>query len=300
MIAPPGPIGFIGIGNLGFEIASRLVASGYELLTNDIRKDAMMRLVGNGATAIPEPCSVAERAEIVFLCLPDSAAVKQVLLGPKGALRGARGSLIVDLSTIGPDASRECAAAAAEARKAYLDAPVSGGVPAARAGTLTLMAAGEKQVYEQAEHSFGCFTANRFYIGNQPGQAQLLKLVNNLLAAANLALAMEAVVCGVKGGLDARMMLEAINVSSGRNTGTLDKLPKCVLTRSFDWGANTEIIYKDLKLLMQEAERLGVPLWLGSQVTQMWQFAMTQGDAQKDFTNLIRHMEKWAGVTVRG
>jgi 3-hydroxyisobutyrate dehydrogenase len=121
-----------------------------------------------------------------------------------------------------------------------------------------------------------------------------------VLSASAMAISMEALACGVKAGLEPDTMLAVINASSGRNTATTDKFPKAILPRTFDYGFNTELMYKDLKLLMQHADNLHVPMFLGRQVTSMWAFAMSQGEGPKDYTNLMKHIERWAGVEVRG
>ena len=140
---------------------------------------------------------------------------------------------------------------------------------------------------------------NVFVVGERPGQAQLMKLVNNLINAANMATAFEALVLGAKGGLDAEQMVQVINVSTGRNSATLDKIPRAVLPGTFDYGARLATMVKDVLLDLQEAEALGVPMWAHETVGQLWRFAMTQGLADADLTALIQVMEGWAGVEVR-
>jgi 3-hydroxyisobutyrate dehydrogenase len=139
-----------------------------------------------------------------------------------------------------------------------------------------------------------------FEVGGRPGQAQLMKLVNNLINAANMATAFEALVLGAKGGLDAAQMVQVINASTGRNSATTDKIPKAVLTGSFDYGARLATMYKDVALGLAEAEALGVLMWVMQQVGSLWRFGMTEGRADQDFTALIRVLEGWAGVEVRG
>jgi len=138
-----------------------------------------------------------------------------------------------------------------------------------------------------------------FVLGEKPGQAQLMKLVNNLMNAANMATAFEALVLGAKGGLDADMMVRVVNASSGRSAATEQKVPQSVLTGSFDYGARLAIMYKDVVLGLQEAEDLGVPMWAHETVGQLWRFAMTEGRGEDDFTSLIRTLEGWAGAEVR-
>jgi 3-hydroxyisobutyrate dehydrogenase-like beta-hydroxyacid dehydrogenase len=126
-----------------------------------------------------------------------------------------------------------------------------------------------------------------------------MKLVNNLISAANMAAAFEALVLGAKGGLDPGLMVDAINVSTGRNSATLDKVPKAVLPGTFDYGAKVSTMVKDIALGLQEAEALGVPMWVLGTVGQLWRFGVTQGLGEADITTLVRVMEDWAGVQVR-
>ena len=129
---------------------------------------------------------------------------------------------------------------------------------------------------------------------------QMMKLLNNLLSATNIAATSEAVVCGVKAGLDPHVMIDVINASSGRNTASEDKFPRAILPRSFDMGFAMALMTKDVKLCMDEAEAQGVPMWIGQAVKQVWQYGLAHGAQDQDFTEIIRHMEAWSNVTVGG
>ena len=129
---------------------------------------------------------------------------------------------------------------------------------------------------------------------------QMMKLVNNLLSATATAATAEAMVLGVKAGLDPRVMIEVINSGSGRNTASEDKFPRAILPRSFDFGFALALMAKDVKLCIDEAEALGVPMWIGSAVKQLWLYGQSQGDPDQDMTEIIRHIEKWSDVTVGG
>jgi 3-hydroxyisobutyrate dehydrogenase-like beta-hydroxyacid dehydrogenase len=131
------------------------------------------------------------------------------------------------------------------------------------------------------------------------GTAKAVKLVNNMISATNMASAFEALVLGAKAGLDADLMVNVINASTGRNSATTDKVPKSVLPGTFDYGASTHTLHKDITLGLIEAEELKVPMWVANNTRQVWEFAMTQGGTDLDFTTLIQCYEKWAGVVVR-
>jgi 3-hydroxyisobutyrate dehydrogenase-like beta-hydroxyacid dehydrogenase len=140
---------------------------------------------------------------------------------------------------------------------------------------------------------------NVFVVGDRPGLAQIMKLVNNLISAANMASAFEALVVGAKAGLDPDLMVQVVNASTGRNSATQDKVPQSVLTGSFDYGARLDILYKDITLGLSEAEALGVPTWTLNAVTQLFRHGVTAGKGPEDFTSLIQLVEGWAGAEVR-
>jgi 3-hydroxyisobutyrate dehydrogenase len=160
------------------------------------------------------------------------------------------------------------------------------------------MAAGDRQAFETIESLLRLLGRNVFYIGSVPGLGQSMKLVNNMLAATNALAAFETLVMGAKAGLDPQVMLDVINVSSGRNSATLDKVPQCVLSRTFPLRFATELLYKDVRLCTEEAEEAGSLLWLGQTVKQILAFAVAQGDGGKDYATIIQHFERWAGATV--
>lgn len=187
----------------------------------------------------------------------------------------------------------------AEHNIALIDAPVSGGPKGADNGTLSVMASGPAAALAAVMPVLREFGAKVFEVGSEPGMAQMMKLVNNLVSAANMASAFEATVLGAKAGLDAQMMVDVLNASTGRNTATETKLPLAILTGTFDYGARVDVIYKDVQLGLQEAETLGVPMWVGQNTGQLWRHAMTQGAGAADYTTLIKFMEAWAGVEVR-
>ena len=292
-------IGFIGVGRMGQPMASRLIAAGHPVVAYDIQGQALSAIANKGAATASSPAEVASRAETVMVSLPVPTAVEQVALGSDGVSSGTRVKTFVDLSTTGPRVAREVAAKLAVRGITAIDAPVSGGVAGAVKGTLAVMTSGPKEVCEglrPALEAIGKF----FYIGAEPGMGQMMKLLNNLLSATNIAATSEAVVLGVKAGLDPHVMVDVINASSGRNTASEDKFPRAILPRSFDMGFAMALMTKDVKLCLDEAEAQGVPMWIGQAVKQVWQYGLAQGGEEQDFTEIIRHMEKWSNVTVGG
>jgi 2-hydroxy-3-oxopropionate reductase len=293
-------IGFIGLGVMGGPMSQRLVRAGHALVVHDIDAKATQRLTAIGATAARSAKEVADRASVVFVSLPTPQVVREVALGAQGVIRGRKVRVFVDLSTTGTAVEKEIAGAFAARGIAPIDAPVSGGATGAKAGTLAVMVAGDRTAIDQLRPLFEVF-GKVFVAGSRPGQAQMLKLLNNLLSLSALAMSCEAMVAGVKAGLDPDLMIAAINAGSGRNTATADKIPRAILTRSFDFGFPIAGAVKDVGLAVDECQALGVPMWVGNAARQLWQYAYAQGEPKRDMTNLIRYLEKLAGgVTVRG
>jgi 3-hydroxyisobutyrate dehydrogenase-like beta-hydroxyacid dehydrogenase len=292
-------LGFIGIGNMGLPMASRLMDRGYGLSVFDIRGDAVQPLVTGGARLAKSPAEVASEAETVLVSLPTPEVVREVALGANGIVKGSIVRTYVDLSTTGPRVAELVEKELREKGIEVLDAPVSGGVSGAEKGTLTVMVSGTLSVFEDVKPLLEIIGRKVIYVGQRPGLAQMMKLVNNFLNATALAASSEAFVLGVKAGLNPEIMLKVFNESTGRNSATEDKFPRSILPRTFDWGFKTDLMYKDVKLCLEEAETLGVPMWVGNAVRQLWAYAVSQGGGPRDFTTIIQYIESWAGVEVR-
>jgi 3-hydroxyisobutyrate dehydrogenase len=289
-------LGFLGLGQMGAAIAERLQAAGHKLHVHDPNAAAMAPFVAQGAVAHGSAGAVADAAPIVFACLPNGAvsqAVARDVAGGK-ALR-----LYVEMSTIGSPALEKVRQIVAARGIALADCPISGGPKGARAGTLTMLCAGPPAVRAELRPLLEQVGRTIFELGDKPGQAQLMKLVNNLVNAANMATAFEALVLGAKGGLDPDQMVAMLNVSTGQNNATLTKVPNAVLTGSFNHGASLETMLKDVTLGLAEAEALGVPMLVHQQQGTLWRLAQQQGLGGQDFTALIKLLEGWAGVEVR-
>lgn len=292
-------LGFIGLGKMGAPMAGRLLEAGHALIVYDVSEAAMRSLVEQGATAARSAAEVASAAETVLVSLPTPDIVRRVALDEAGVIAGSRVRTFIDLSTTGPRMAVAIAEGLAAKGIATVDAPVSGGTAGAREGTLAVMASCPMPVFQQVEPVLKSL-GRVFHVGEKPGLGQMMKLANNLVSAAAMAISCEAVVMGVKAGLDPQVMVDVINVSSGANAAMRDKFPKSVLPRTFDFGFATGLMYKDVRLALEEAEALGVPMWVGSAVHQLWLLANTQLGSESDFTALIQCIEQWAGVEVRG
>lgn len=291
-------IGFIGLGNMGLPMSRRLLAAGHRLTVYDLDPARVRQLLDEGAEPAPSPAAVAGQVETIFTSLPSPSALEAVTLGPDGVARERRVRRVVDTSTVGPQTSRRVADQLAAQRIALVDAPVSGGVRGATEGTLAVMLAApesERAVVEPILSELG----RVFTVGEDPGMGQVMKLANNYLSGTALAATSEAIVYGVKAGLDPSVMIDVFNAGSGRNTATLDKFPRSVLPGTFDYGFAMGLMCKDLRLFASAAEEQGVPLWMGSAVRQLWQFTCEQLGEDADFTQIIQPFEDWAGVEVR-
>lgn len=300
MAKQSGPIGFVGVGVMGGPMTGRLLERGHSLLVYDIDARAVKAARARGATLAASAREVADGCEIVFVSLPTPPVVRAVALGPDGVAGGKAVRVFVDLSTTGSTIEKEIAASLAAHGIASVDAPVSGGPNGAAAGTLAVMVAGAPRAVARVRPLLEVF-GTVFVCGRAPGQAQLLKLLNNLLSTTALAISSEALVAGAKAGLDPDVMIAAINAGSGRNSATADKIPRAVLTRRFDFGFPIAGALKDVGLAIDECEALGVPMRVGSAVRALWQYAYAQGEPKKDMTALITYLEKLAGgVVVRG
>lgn len=292
-----GPIGFIGIGQMGGPMSRRLLAAGHALVVHDAQEAAATALLAEGAEAAGSPAEVAARAAVVLVSLPTPQVVRQVALGTGGLIEGAALRTYVDLSTTGQAVAVEVAAALAERGIATIDAPVSGGVRGAINGTLAVMAAGPAAGIEQVRPLLATF-GRVFHVGEQAGLGQLMKLANNFLSATAIAATAEAVVLGVKGGLDPAVMLDVINASTGRNTASEDKFPRQIMSGRYAAGFTTGLLTKDLGLCMSAAEALGVPMPVARAVFDQWQQARNELGADSDISRMVHCVERPAGVTV--
>lgn len=290
-------IGFVGIGKMGAPMAGRLIAAGYDVTVHDLDARAVAELVGAGAKAAASAREVADAADVVFASLPSPQILEAVALGDNGIAAGSTVKVFIDISTTGPRTAAKIADGLKPRGIAMIDAPVSGGLKGARNGTLAVMTSGPTAVFETVRPILENF-GKLFFMGEVQGAAQTMKLANNLLAAAALAVSSEAVVMGVKAGLDPKVMLDVINASSGRNSATEDKFPKSVLPRTFDFGFATGLSFKDVRLCLEEAEAMGVPMVVGSAVRQMLSVTNQLYGPDSDFTSMVRVVEGWAHVEV--
>ena len=290
-------LGFAGVGRMGAPMVRRLLGAGYDVSVFDPNAAAVAALVAEGAHAAATPAALASEAQIVLLSLPTPEVLQAVALGPDGlsAAKGLR--IVIDLSTTGPRVERLVAAGLSKASIAMVDCPVSGGVAAAETGKLAMMVACSEVIREEVRPILETL-GRMIYVGAEPGMGQTVKVINNLMSVTSLAIASEALVLGSKAGLDPAVMMEVINASTGASNASMTKIPKFVLTRSFDFGFAIELSSKDIRLCLEESDAQGVPMIVGSAVRQLLSIAKGTLGGQADLTEIIKPIEEWAGHTV--
>jgi len=291
-------MGFVGVGRMGGRIARRLLKAGFALTIYDTNDTALQALHGLGATVASSAAEVGFACEIVFVCLPTPPIVESVVLGPKGVSEGSGVRIVVDMSTTGSATARRIAEGLAAKGMIGVDAPVSGGLAGAENGSLAVMLSCPQDLVSALTpilENLGTV----FHVGVKPGQGQTMKLVNNLLSATALAISSEAVVMGVKAGLDAKQIIDVLNAGTARNSATAHKFPKAVLTRTFDIGFPMALLNKDVRLCLEEADALGIPMIVGNAVRQLIAVAEASEGHDADITEMVKPIERWAGVIVR-
>jgi 3-hydroxyisobutyrate dehydrogenase-like beta-hydroxyacid dehydrogenase len=292
-------IGFIGLGKMGFPMARRLIEAGHHLVVFDTRKEVIEALLSRGAEAGASPRDVADRAETVMASLPSLQASLDVATGPCGVIEGKRVRRFVDLSTVGSQMAVRIHDLLAKRNIVQIDGPVSGGVAGAEKGTLAVMASGPRAEFEAIRGALEVI-GKVFFIGEKPGAGQTMKLANNFLSATAMVATSEAIVMGVKSGLDPNVMIDVINAGSGLNTASRDKFPRSVLPRSFDFGFATGLMVKDVRLYVEEMRALGLSMEVAEAVGRLWEVVIRDEGAESDFTAAIKPIEKAAGVVVGG
>jgi 3-hydroxyisobutyrate dehydrogenase len=293
------PVGFIGLGNMGAPMAGRLLDAGHALVLHDVREATAAPLVARGARWAGSPAEVGAAAQTVITILPTSREVRQVLLGPKGLLDALRpGSLVLEMTSADPSATREMAGEVAARGSALIDAPVSGGVRGAIEGTLAIMVGGDPALLERARPLLACMGKNIFHAG-PVGAGHAIKLVNNMCSGGILALTIEAVAVAARSGVDPARAVEIIQASSGRSNATDYKFPRFILSGGFDAGFAIRLMMKDLDGYGRLAQEAGVPSPVARAAAEIYRLAMARGMAEQDHTAIARLIEEWAGVALR-
>lgn len=291
------PVGFVGLGNMGRPMAARLAGAGIALTVHDLRAEVAERFVGeHGGRAAPDLPGVAAGNGVVMLMLPDGEAVRRVLIGDGGLTDAmASGALVVDMSSSAPVGTRDLGALLAERGLRLVDAPVSGGVARARIGDLAIMAGGAAADVDRCLPLFAAMGRGVTRTGPL-GSGHALKALNNLLSASGLVAAAEVLLIGRRFGLDPKVMLDALNASTGRSNSTEHKFEQFVLSRTFASGFGLSLMVKDLRTALDLAGATSTPAVLGQATLDLWTEAERDLGVDADHTAVVAWLESVAGT----
>jgi 2-hydroxy-3-oxopropionate reductase len=291
-------IGFIGLGVMGKPMSKNLLKAGYEVIALDIHKNALDEVVAAGAMAADSPRAVAEQVQLVITMLPNSPQVRDVVLGEKGVIEGAKkGSILIDMSSIAPLVSRQIAERLAAEGVEMLDAPVSGGQPKAIDGTLSVMVGGKKEIFDRCYDLMKAMAGSVVLTGDI-GAGNITKLANQIIVAINIAAMSEALVLASKAGVEPELVYQAIRGGLAGSTVLEAKAP-LVMDRKFNPGFRINLHIKDLANVLDTSHELGVPLPLTAAVMEMLLTLKVKGMGDLDHGTLVRYYEDMAGVEVK-
>jgi len=276
--------GFVGLGDMGGPMAANLARGGFQLIVYD--KAGTENLAPSGTEIGAGIKDVARAAQIVFVSVPDAAASLEVARSLV-AVENRNTQTLVNLSTVGVEATGSIVKTLADFGIDYVDAPVSGGRAGAIRGTVTVMWSGSAERMEFIRPVLDSFAGSVFFVGPTPGQGQAMKLLNNYLSAVAMTATSEAIVFGLSHSLDMKTMLDVANVSTGQNSATRDKFPNRILTSTYDAGFRMALMDKDVALYLSEAKSAGTPASLCEQVATYWQKGMKQFP-DGDFTEIFK------------
>ena len=296
VLQPPARIGFIGIGNMGRPMARRLLEAGYTVQVADKNESAVQRFVaefgGNAANSL-EP--LARSSQAVITMLPDGKAVQEVVLGDGGLISSlAAGSIVIDMSSSEPVGTRDLGRALAGRGIHLVDAPVSGGVKRAIDGSLATMAGGEAGIIACIRPLLEAM-AKQIFLTGPLGSGHAMKALNNLVSAAGLWMAAEALLVGQQFGLAPETMVDVLNASTGRNNSTENKFKQHILSRTFGSGFSLGLMAKDLRTAQGLAAATGIPAPFTRCCTELWDQAVRELGEAADHTAIVRVLEQKAG-----
>lgn len=291
-------IGFIGLGIMGKPMSKNLIKAGYELVILNRNKSVAVELATLGAKVVNSPKEVALNSEVVITMLPNSPQVKEVAIGESGLIESEKSGLIViDMSSIAPLVSREVCEKLGEKGIFMLDAPVSGGEPKAIDGSLSVMAGGNKEIFDQCYDVMKAMAGSVVHVGDI-GAGNIAKLANQIIVAINIAAMSEALVLATKAGVEPELVYQALRGGLAGST-VLDAKAPLVMDRKFDPGFRINLHIKDLANVLETSHEVDVPLPLTSSVMEMMQALKTDGLELEDHSSIVKYYEKLANVEVR-
>lgn len=295
----PGAVGFVGLGNMGGPMALNLARHGVPLVVHDIDAVRVEPLRARGAKVESSAERVAALSDRSICMVETTAQAESVIAGEQGFIKSAQpGHIVICMSTIDPFVARRLGGELAGRGVKMLDAPVSGGTVRAASGELSIIAGGDAATFEACRDLFKAMGANLFHVGPL-GHGLAMKLVNNMLIQVNRVAVAEALILGVKAGLDPQTIYDVVRVSTGTSHAFETGVPK-ILARDFSPGGTVDITYKDQELETSFAKQLGVPLLLANLTQQLYQMARAAGLNKEDGLSVIKVLERLAGVQVGG
>lgn len=290
-------IGFIGLGIMGRGMARNLLKGGFEVCVWNRTASRMQSLVEAGATAGANPADVAAKSDIIITCVSDTPDVKAVILGDNGVIHGAKaGSLVIDMSTISPQITVKIAEKLAEKKVLMLDAPISGGSEGAERGTLSIMIGGDAAQVERAMPAFQAMGKAITHVGGQ-GAGQKVKLVNQILVVGNMLAVGEALLFAQAGGLDLEKTLQAVEAGAAGSWMLSNRGPQ-VIKRDWRPGFMIDLQQKDVRLALQAADEMGVPLMGTSLIFHLYRTLQARGLGEEGNHALVKALEELAGFEI--
>ena len=291
-------IGFIGLGVMGKPMSLNLIKAGYSIMVFDINQDSVNELVRAGAESGVSPRHIGENCAVIITMLPNSPQVEEVIAGKNGILEGAKsGSVIIDMSSISPITAKKVSAIALSKGIDMIDAPVSGGEPKAKDGTLSIMAGGKENVFESVKEILLSMGASAILIG-EIGSGNICKLANQIMVALHLASVGEAMVFAEKAGVDTEKVFQAIRGGLAGSTVLDAKMP-LILERNFKPGGPIRMHTKDLLNVRDTALEIDAPIPLTTQVLEFMKALKADGKQEHDHGGIIQYWEKLANVEVK-
>jgi 2-hydroxymethylglutarate dehydrogenase len=290
-------VGFIGVGNMGNPMALNVLKASFPMTVFDLSAKAMENLIQAGARRAASSAEVVDRSEIVLTSLPASPDVEATYLEPGGLVERAKpGTILIDLSSVLPSTPRKIEPKAKARGVHFLEAPVSGGVSGARAGTLAIMVGGDAEALKRAEPVLRPIGPNIFHVG-PVGAGNTVKAINNMMACVNSLAMMEGLALGVKAGLDPMTIYDVVKASSG-GSKALERIPKAIVPRNFEPGFKVALMNKDLETFNTIAKELHVPVSFSNVAQRYQQAALAAGLADHDTSVVMTIIERLAAVEV--
>lgn len=298
MSPPPVKVGIIGLGSMGMGAALNLVKHGHDVIGAELRESARAELIAAGGQAVAAASDLPSGLQALIVFVVNAAQVETVLFGPDGCLhRMAPGGVVLCCTTVAPEFARSLEARLTERQLRLLDAPVSGGVGAARAGSMVVMASGSTLAFDAAEPVLAAIAGKIWRLGDAAGVGSTIKMVNQLLAGVHIAVAAEAMALGIRAGADPQTLFEVISASAGSSWMWQNRMPHVLAGDDTPLSA-VNIFVKDLGIVLDQARALTFPLPMASSAHQLFLAAAAAGHGGRDDAFVIRFWETLTGIAL--